>query len=132
MRGLPTLIRLTHRRADEQRVALAEAERQSALARKELALHEQAYQAEKDRARGDASEMASWSEWSRFHTRQRQPLRHAIALLQRQEEALRDTFAEIKRLEIALDTANQQAQRIARRKAEQAAEDAELRRYARR
>lgn len=132
MRGLPTLIRLARRRADEQRTALAEAERQTLLAREELAMHDAAATRETDRARGQAAEMALWTEWSRIHTRQKQQLELAINLLQRQEDKLRDSlrenFAEIKRLEIALETAERAALKIAHRKAEQMAEDAELRR----
>lgn len=135
MRGLPILIRLARQRADERRAILAEAERQTLLAAEMLAGHEAHLRQETEWARGQAGEMASWSEWSRVAARRQRQLQQAMAVLQAQEEqirdALREDFAEIKRLEIARDTAAEAVRRQAARHAERAAEDAELRRAAR-
>jgi tRNA1(Val) A37 N6-methylase TrmN6 len=132
MSGLATLIRLSRRHADEKRVALADAERQTLLASEALREHDATNTRETERARGHAEDMALWSDWARVSLRQRGQLAMVVGMLQKQEaelrEALRDNFAEIKRLEIALETAEAAANRKAQRKAEQAAEDAELRR----
>lgn len=135
MRGLPILIRLARQRADERRAILAEAERQTLLAAEMLAGHEAHLRREAERARGQAEEMARWSDWSRVAAGRQRQLQRAVATLQAQEEqirdALREDFAEIKRLEIARDAAAEAARRHAARRAERAAEDAELRRAAR-
>jgi hypothetical protein len=132
MRGLATLIRLSRRQADEKRVALAEAERQTLLGTEALAKHDTVARQETEQARGQAEDMALWTQWAQVHTRQRRQLAWAVGQLQKQEaaarDALRDNFAEIKRLEIALETAEKAAMRKAQRKKEQEAEDAELRR----
>jgi TolA-binding protein len=79
--------------------------------------------------------MALWSDWSRLAAGRQRQLRHALTTLRVQEEqirdALREDFAEIKRLEIARDTAAEAARRQAARRAERMTEDAELRRAAR-
>jgi hypothetical protein len=132
MQGLPILIRLARQRADERRIALAEAELQSSQALDALAGHDAGMLREAERARGHAAEMALWSGWSRVAATRRRQLAQTAALLQAQEEELRDLlredFAEIKRLEIARDGAAALARRQAARHAERAAEDAELRR----
>jgi hypothetical protein len=132
MRGLATLIRLSRRQADEKRIALAEAERQTLLGTEALAKHDAVAKRETEQARGQAEDMALWTQWAQVNTRQRHQLAWAVGQLQRQEaaarDALRDNFAEIKRLEIALDAAEATARRDAQRKKEQEAEDAELRR----
>jgi hypothetical protein len=132
MKGLPTLIRLARRRADEQRVALAEAERQALLAAGALDAHDRTTSRETEGARGKAEDMALWSDWSRVAAGQRRRLALAAELLRAQEDrlraALREDFAETKRLEIALEAAGRAAARQAARRAERAAEDAELRR----
>ncbi|WP_199707449.1 hypothetical protein [Teichococcus wenyumeiae] len=135
MQGLPILIRLARKRADEQRAILAGAERQTLLAAEMLAGHAAHLQRETERARGQAEEMALWADWSRVAAGRQRQLQQALSMLQAQEaqirEALREDFAEIKRLEIARDTAASAARRQAARRAERAAEDAELRRAAR-
>jgi TolA-binding protein len=135
MQGLPILIRLARQRADERRAILAEAERQTLLAAEILGGHEAHLRRETERARGQAEEMALWSDWSRLAAGRQRQLRHALTTLRVQEEqirdALREDFAEIKRLEIARDTAAEAARRQAARRAERMTEDAELRRAAR-
>jgi hypothetical protein len=132
MRGLPTLIRLARRKADERRIALAEAERQTAMALDLLAAHDTRTQQETEGARLTPESMALWSAWAPVDRARRQQLAYAVEFLQGQEEALRDSlrehFAEIKRLEIALDQSQQAARRLAARKAEREAEDTESRR----
>jgi Ni/Co efflux regulator RcnB len=132
MKWLPILIRLARRRADDRRIALAEAERQSSIAADAMAEHQQATSRETERARGKPEEMRLWSDWSRVAAGDSQRLALATDMLLRQEEALRallrDDFADIKRLEIALAAFEQSARRQALRKTEQAAEEAELRR----
>jgi hypothetical protein len=135
MQGLPILIRLARQRADERRVILAEAERQTLLAVEVLAGHEAHILQETERARGQAEGMAMWSNWSRIAAGRQRQLRQAVVTLRAQEDQLRDAlredFAEIKRLEIARDTAAEADRRHAARRAERAAEDAELRRATR-
>jgi len=132
MRGLATLIRLSRRQADEKRVALAEAERQTLLGTEALAKHDAMARQETEHARGQAEDMALWTTWAHIHTRQRRQLAWAVGQLQQQEavarDALRENFAEIKRLEIALEAAEATAKRKVQRKKEQEAEDTELRR----
>lgn len=132
MRGLATLIRLCRRQADEQRVAVAEAERQTLLGTEALARHDATAHQETEHARGQAEDMALWTTWAHIHARQRRQLAWAVGQLQQQEavarDALREKFAEVKRLEIALETAEAAEKRKAQRKKEQEAEDTELRR----
>lgn len=132
MQGLPILIRLARQRADERRVALAAAERQTQMADGILAAHEAHVVQETERARGRPEEMAIWSKWSHVAAGRGRQLLQAVTRLRRQEEelrdALRDDFTEIKRLEIARDAAAEEVRRQATRRAERAAEDVELRR----
>jgi hypothetical protein len=132
MQGLPILIRLARQRADERRLQLARAERQTQLAAETLAAHDARMAQETEQARGQPVEMASWSDWSRVAAGQRRRLLRTVAALRQQEDtlrhALRDDFAGIKRLEIARDTAAEAARRQQARRAERMAEDAELRR----
>jgi hypothetical protein len=130
LRGLPILIRLARQRADSHRTALAEAECQTGLAAEVLAAHDALATAEAARASGKATQLAAWTDWARQSQRRRRGLVQALGQLRVDEDALRATlreaFAETKRLEIAADSAAQAARLQAARKAERAAEDAEL------
>ncbi|EFH13721.1 hypothetical protein [Teichococcus cervicalis] len=132
MNGLPLLIRLARQQADARRTALAAAEtaRLEELAR--LRAHDSATARETDRARGDAAEMALWSAWISRAGRQRGQLlallRQAEQVEEAEREALREDFAQLKRLEIALRQKQEAARHAALRRAEQQAEEAELRR----
>jgi hypothetical protein len=134
MQGLPILIRLAQRRTDERRLALAAAERDRVAAEEALALHDAAVAAETAGAAGDSAAMAQWSQWIRAAGRRRHRLQAASLSLAAAEEriraALREDFAEIKRLEIAQGTRQQAAARAAAQKAEKAAEDREMLRAA--
>lgn len=130
LRGLPILIRLARQRADARRIALAEAERQTGLAIGALAAHDARDASEAALARREATQMAAWAGWARQSQRRRAGLERAVEQLRADEEAvraeLREAFAETKRLEIAAETAARAMRLQEARKAERAAEDAEL------
>ncbi|WP_237182525.1 hypothetical protein [Roseomonas marmotae] len=133
MKGLPILIRLARQRADDRRTALAEAGRQVAATEEALAAQDQAFTQETEQARGRAEEMALWSAWSPMASGRRRQMLHAASLLRTQEDtlraALREDFAEIKRLELARDAAALATRRQAARRAEVAAEEEESQRH---
>ena len=130
MRGLPILIRLARQRADSHRTALAEAERNAGQAAEALAAHDALAATEAAHARGDAADMAAWTDWARQAQRRRRGLAQVLAQCRADEEVvratLREAFAETKRLEIAADSAARAARLEAARRVERAAEDAEL------
>lgn len=132
MDGLPLLIRLARQQADSRRVAVAAAERARLEEAARLAAHDTATARETEGARGDAEGMALWSAWFRRAGRQRgrllAGLHQAAQAEEAERDALREDFAHLKRLEIALDQKQEAARRAALRRAEQQAEEAELRR----
>ncbi|WBV45529.1 hypothetical protein [Pseudoroseomonas cervicalis] len=132
MDGLPLLIRLARQQADARRIALAAAERAHLAERARLDAHDAATAQETERARGDATEMALWSAWIARAARQRGQLlaglRRAAQAEAAERDGLREDFAQLKRLEIALRQKQDAARRAGARRAERLAEEAELRR----
>ena len=127
MAGLPLLIRLARQRADARRVALATAERERLAVLDQIAAQEAGMARETGLARGDAGALAAWAAWMRVAGRRRQELDVALRQAAEREEglraALREDFAEARRLEIALETRQAAAARDAARKAERMAEE---------
>nr|WP_242662625.1 hypothetical protein [Pseudoroseomonas deserti] len=116
--------------ADACRVALAAAERDRLTQEEAIAAHGAVLARETQRARGDAAEMALWSVWLRAAERQRRrlefELRRRAMVEESLREQLRDNFAQLKRLELALEQHQQKERLAAARKAEQRAEEMEL------
>ncbi|MFZ6765339.1 hypothetical protein [Pseudoroseomonas sp. WGS1072] len=127
MQGLPLLIRLARQRADERRIALATAEQARLAGEAALAHQAEEVAAEQAQVRQHPASLGDWAAWSRAAARRRGRLLEGLALLRAQEaaarEALRAEFAEVKRLELALQARRQAALRQAARKAELRAED---------
>ncbi|WP_419900178.1 hypothetical protein [Roseomonas sp. USHLN139] len=123
------LIRLARQEADARRVALAAAERDRLAQEAAIAAQDALLASETQRARGDAAEMALWSVWLRAAERQRRRLTLELRRRAMAEEALReelrDNFAHLKRLELALEQHQRADKLAAARKAEQRAEELE-------
>ena len=134
MKGLATLLRLSNSRTEAVRVTLAEAVRRREAMAAACARHA-AVMAEESRVQGITGEtLRDWSAWRRQATRQDRSLRQALTQLAAEEDAcrdaMRDSVADGKRLELVL-AARIRADRLkAARKQEAAAEDAALRRQA--
>lgn len=130
MRSLPLLIRLAQRRIDDRRLALRAAEQDRLAAEAELAAHDQAVEAEGRHSAGNPEAMGLWSLWLPAAERRRQVLCHGVEQCRdveaRIHAALRDDFAAMKRLEIARDSREKAAEKLAARKADKAAEEREL------
>lgn len=130
MQGLPVLIRLARQRADERRIALAAAEQARIAAETEIARHEAGMAAETARLGADPESLGPWTLWMRQARQRRGRMLAALAPLLAEEEglraALRQDFAEIKRLELALAARDEAAARKAARKQEQRMEEAAL------
>jgi hypothetical protein len=132
MRGLATLLRLARGRSEDLRANLVAATHEREAAAAELSSHDAATRAEDSAADGDATVLADWAAWAATATRERQALARATELLAIREAEARDQvregLAEAKRLELALEAAEQAARSLARRRIQLAAEETELRR----
>ncbi|WP_235035599.1 hypothetical protein [Roseomonas sp. 18066] len=111
-------------------MALAAAERDRLAQEEAIAAQGAVLASETRRARGDAAEMALWSVWLRAAERRRRGLEAELRRRAAAEELLRDSlredFAHLKRLELALAQHHQREKLAAARKAEQRAEELEL------
>ena len=127
MRGLHLLIELARRTTDEQRGNLGQICSAKTDAEMALALHEERIAAESRIATNDPAVMAALGAWSNNALRVRAQLRARQAELDRSEAAARDAlrmaFADLKRLEMARDSAARQQRTIAMRRADNQADE---------
>lgn len=134
MKGLAILLRLSTSRTEEVRVALADAvRRREAMA--DACDRHAAATAEESRVQGITGEtLRDWSTWRRRALREERGLRHALSQLAAEEEtcrdAMRESVADGKRLELALASRIRAERLRTARKQEAAMEDAALRRQA--
>ncbi len=127
MRGLHLLIELARRTADEQRGNLGQISIARTDAETALTLHEERIADEGRVAANDPAIMVTLGAWSNNAARLRAQLRARHAELDRSEVAARDAlrmaFADLKRLEMARDSAARRQRTIANRRADNLADE---------
>jgi len=128
MRGLDTLVELARRNADEHRAALARIGGAKANADAAQATHEEQQANEARVAVNDPAILATLDAWSRHDRRVGQALSARCAELGRREESARDelrsAYVDMKRLQIARDSARQRERAAASQRAEVRAAEA--------
>ncbi len=126
-RGLHLLIELAKRTADEHRGSLGRISAAKAEAEAALAAHEQGLESESRIATDDPAVMATLSGWTSHTARARSDLRVRKIELDRTEtaarDALRSAFMDLKRLEMARDTAARQDRMAALRRDQSLSEE---------
>lgn len=135
MKGLATLLRLSNTRTEGVRVALAEAVRRRAAMEAECDRHASAM-AEESLVQGITGEtLRDWSSWHARAGREERGLHRALTQLSAEEDACRDAMRESvadgKRVELALASRIRAERLKEARRRDAAAEDAALRRPAR-
>ena len=132
MKGLPILLRLAQRSSEERCAVLSQSQQERLSAEAELAAYDRAVAAEDAAASVQIAAMGDWSAWMTAAARRRQDLTTGLALLEAREaearEAVREALADTRRLELALEQITQTERRMALRREQQAAEEAELQR----
>lgn len=132
LRSVRILLRLARRAADERQAALAEAIRVRDAALAAMTAHTEAVARERA---GLVDALQAWQDWAAWATLSERRGRDLTAVLRQAEaledgarSALREALAELRRLEIVQETAEQAERRAAARRAEAEAEEIELRR----
>lgn len=132
MRGLATLLRLSTNRTEQARLALAGAIRARAEAEAELGRHAEAIAAEPAPAAESPDQLRDWSAWRDAAGRAERALQAALAAQAGREaacrDAMRESLAEGKRLELAQVAELQALRRRAQRRREAASEETALQR----
>jgi len=127
MRGLHLLIELARRETDERQGRLGQLCQATAEADAALTVHEQGVADESRIAANDPAVMATLGAWSVHVARMRRCLQQRHAELYQDEaaarDALRSSFVDLKRLEMARDNAAHEARIAAMRRAEQQAQE---------
>jgi hypothetical protein len=133
MRGVPTLIRLARQEVDERRSDLVRIAAARASAAEALDTHDAEAAREAAVSMTSALELAAFSAWARQATRARARLQQRFAELGRSEatarESLRDAIAQMKRLDIVLESAEAARREIATQRAGMRADERETARH---
>ena len=129
MAGLGLLIRIARQAIDEKRVDLGHIGRARAEADAELAAHEQGLAAESGIASTSPELMADFSAWvarTAYHSaRLKQRCSDLARIEDAAQDALREAFTDMKRLELARDSTARDEQREASRRADAQADEQE-------
>jgi len=129
LQSLGSLVKLARRGVDERRAELSRIEQALAEAAQLVAGHDARAAAEMEAARQDLAAMTAYPAWSAQAMRQREQLELRCQQLETAgeaaREALREAFAELKRLELAQQAAERDARRAALCRAEKRVEDQE-------
>jgi len=127
VRGLHLLIELARRTTDERRGSLGHIAIAKAIADAALAVHEETVAKESTIATNDSALMVTLREWSNHTSRARAALKARRAELVQDEsiarDALQSAFVDLKRLEIARDSAARQQRIVASRSADNQADE---------
>ena len=129
---MPILLRLAQRSSEERCAVLSRSQQDRLNAEAELAAYDRAVAAEDATASVQIAAMGDWATWMTAAARRRQDLTTGLARLEAREaearEAVREALADTRRLELALEQITQTERRMALRREQQAAEEAELQR----
>jgi hypothetical protein len=129
LQSLGSLVKLARRGVDERRTELSRIEQALAEVAQLVVQHDARAEAERKAAREDLAAMTVYPAWSAQAMRQRAQLMVRYQQLEMASEAareaLREGFAELKRLELAQQAAERDARRAALCRAEKQFEDQE-------
>jgi hypothetical protein len=130
MYGLDLLIRLSRRTVEERQVTLAQASQAHAEAVAAIQAHEDGIAAECLVAANDIDALAAFANWSASARRRGNALQQRRSDLAHSENAaqgaLHEAFIDLKRLELALDTALETAAAATRKRADAAADELQI------
>ena len=132
MKGLATLLRLSTNRTEQARLALAGAIRARAEAEAELGRHAAAVAAEPAPCADSPETLRDWSAWRAEAARAKRDLESTLRMEAGREavcrDAMRESLAEGKRLELAQAAEMEALRRRAERRREAASEEVALQR----
>ena len=134
MRGVSMLVRLAQHDLEERRSDLGCISRARADTESEIGAHDETLTTEATIAMADPASLASFSAWASQSARGRARLQNRFAELDAgasaAQESLRDAAAQVRRLELVVETVGAKARRLSVRQADAKADERELAHYA--
>jgi hypothetical protein len=133
MRGVSLLVRLAQHELEERRSDLGCVTRARADTETEIISHDEAMTSEASIAMADPASLAMFSAWASQCARGRARLHERFAELDAgavsARDSLRDAAAQVRRLEIAVETVTAKARRLSARQADAKADEREAAHY---
>ncbi|MGD0432311.1 MAG: hypothetical protein ABSA58_14595 [Acetobacteraceae bacterium] len=134
MRGVSMLVRLAQQDLEERRSDLGCLNRAREDTETEIGAHDAAVTTEATIAMADPASLAMFSAWASQSARGRARLQDRFAELDAgasaARDSLRDAAAQVRRLEIVVETVSAKARRVSVRQADAKADERELAHYA--